>query len=126
MLGWGESPTPRVPRALEEKLNRILLEITTQSKGIARMSQVVEALKFQADRVHALNVAMFARLKDVQEKLNAALANEDLAAVAAVVEQLKADNDAEEAVLAPAPAPEAPASEALAAEVPAETPAEAA
>ena len=73
------------------------------------MSAVVEALKAQVDRVHALNVQMFARLKDVQDKLAAAVSNEDLAAVAAVVEQLKAENDAEEAVLNPAPVVEAPA-----------------
>ena len=124
-MSWWDQPPVRVPRALEEKINLILRAVKTQTKRITDLSAVVEALKFQADRVHALNEQMFARLKDVQEKLAAALANEDLAEVAAIVDQLKVDNDAEEAVLAPAPAPveEAPvepAPEAPAEEAPAE------
>jgi N-methylhydantoinase B/oxoprolinase/acetone carboxylase alpha subunit len=99
MFGWEEAPV-RVSRATEEKLNRILGAVKTLTKRINDLSAIVEALKVQADRVHSLNVAMFARLKDVQEKLAAAVSNEDLTAVAAVVDQLKADNDAEEAVLA--------------------------
>jgi hypothetical protein len=101
----------RVPRATEEKLNRILGQLKTLTKRITDLSAIVEALQAQVDRVHSLNAAMFARLKDVQDKLAAAVLNEDLAAVAGIVDQLKAENDAEEAVLAPpaeAPAPEAP------------------
>jgi uncharacterized coiled-coil protein SlyX len=114
MFGW-EPPEPvqvRVPRATEEKLNRILGALKTLTKRITDLSAIVEALQAQVDRVHSLNAAMFARLKDVQDKLGAAVSNGDLAAVAGIVDQLKAENDAEEAVLAPPAAPAEPAPEA--------------